>query len=51
MAVSIKGYLPQVIAVHMDATLEQEIENEIATVAETLNTTISVAYEGMKVHI
>jgi len=47
----LKGYLPQVIAVHMDATLEQEIKNEIVAVAETLHTSISVAHEGMKVHI
>ena len=46
-----KGYLPQVIVVHMDAASEQEIRNEIAVVAEALNTSITVAHEGMELHI
>ena len=46
-----KGYLPQIIIVHMDATSEQEIRNEIAMVAEALDTSITVAHEGMQLYI
>jgi len=47
----IKGYLPQVIAVHMDTGLEHQIKEEIAAVAEALNISITVAQEGMELHI
>lgn len=47
----IKGYLPQIIAVHMDARLERRIKDEIAGVAQALNTTIIMAREGMQLHI
>ena len=47
----IKGYLPQVVVVHMSPDLEKEIEAEIATVAEALDNPISLAYEGMKLHL
>ena len=46
-----KGYLPQVIAVHMDTGLEQKIKEEIAVVAEALNISITLAQEGMQIHI
>lgn len=46
-----KGYLPQVIAIHMDTGLEPEIKEEIAKVAEALNIPITVAKEGMRLHI
>ena len=46
-----KGYLPQVIAVHMDANLEPEIRQEIAAVAEKLDIPITVAHEGMQLSI
>ena len=46
-----KGYLPEVIVVHMDTSLEPEIRKEIAAVAESLHTAINVAYEGMRLRI
>ena len=45
------GYLPQLIAAHMDSGLEPKIEEEIASVAEALNISITLAQEGMLIHI
>ncbi len=47
----VKGYLPQVVVVHMNPDMEEEIETEIATMAEDLNSPISVGYEGMELHL
>ncbi len=47
----LKGYLPRVVTVHMSPGLEVEIEAEIATVAAELNSPISLAYEGMLIHL
>ena len=47
----LKGYLPQVVAVHMSPGLESEIEGEIVAVAASLNNSISLAYEGMQLHL
>ena len=47
----LKGYLPQVVTVHMSPGLEAEIEAEIATVAAELNSPITLAYEGMLIHL
>ena len=47
----IKGYLPQVVVVHMNPNLEKEIEAEITAVVEALNNPISLAYEGMQLHL
>jgi len=47
----LKGYLPRIIVVHMDPTLEKEIEEEVAVVAEALNTSITMAHEGMQLTI
>jgi len=47
----LKGYLPQVVAVHMDPGLEEEIEAEIAAVAKDLNSPITLGYEGMQLHL
>ena len=47
----LKGYLPQVIAVHMNPALEQEIKEEVAGVAESLNTIITVAHGGMQLNM
>jgi len=47
----VKGYLPQVVVVHMTPTLEKEIEAEIAVVAKALNNSITLAYEGMQLHL
>jgi ribonuclease BN (tRNA processing enzyme) len=47
----LKGYLPQVVAVHMDAGLEPKIKEEIAVVAGNLKIPIIVAHEGMRLRI
>jgi len=47
----LKGYLPQIVITHMDPALEEEIETEVAEVAEALNTSITIAREGMELHI
>jgi len=46
-----KGYLPEVVAVHMDTSLEPVIREEIAAVAENLHIPITMAYEGMRLQI
>jgi hypothetical protein len=46
-----KGYLPEVIAVHMDTGFEHKIREEVAAVAEALSITITMAQEGMQLHI
>jgi len=45
-----KGYLPQVVLVHMNPDMEREIEAEIATLAKALDTSITLAHEGMQLH-
>jgi len=47
----LKGYLPRVVTVHMSPGLEAEIEAEITTVAAELNSSITLAYEGMLIHL
>jgi len=47
----LKGYLPQVVIVHMDPEMEQEIRDEIAVVAQTLNTSIDMAHEGTQLEV
>lgn len=47
----LKGYLPQIVAVHMDPVLERKIREELAVVAEALNVPIAVAYEGMQISL
>jgi len=47
----LKGYLPRVVVVHMNPGLEKEIATEIATVAEALDNSITLAYEGMRLHL
>jgi ribonuclease BN (tRNA processing enzyme) len=47
----VKGYLPQVVVVHMNPNLEKEIEAEIAAVVEALDNPITLAYEGMQLHL
>ncbi len=46
-----KGYLPQVLAVHMDAVLEPRIKEEIAVVSEHLHIPITLAHEGLHLRI
>ncbi len=47
----LKGYLPEIVAVHMNPRLEKEIATEIAVVAKALNASITLAYEGMFLHL
>jgi hypothetical protein len=47
----IKGYLPKIVAIHLDSRLESEIRNEIENVAKTLGISIDIAYEGMQINI
>jgi len=47
----LKGYLPQVVVVHINPGLEEETRAEIAAVAEELNHPISVGYEGMQLSL
>lgn len=47
----LKGYMPKVVLVHMNPIEEKEIETEIASVAESLNSSITLAYEGMQIHL
>ena len=47
----LKGYLPRVVTIHMSPGLEAEIETELATVAAELNSPITLAYEGMRLHL
>jgi len=47
----IKGYLPQVVVVHINPGLEEETKAEIAAVADGLDHPISVGYEGMQLKL
>jgi ribonuclease BN (tRNA processing enzyme) len=47
----IKGYLPRVVAVHMNPALEKEIAAEIAAVARELGCSITMGYEGMELKL
>ena len=47
----LKGCLPQVAITHMDHTSEREIEGEAVVAAKALNTSITLAHEGMQIHI
>jgi len=47
----LNGYLPQVVVVHMNPALEKEIEAEIAAAGEALSSSITLAYEGMQLHL
>ena len=47
----VNGYLPQVVAVHMNPALEKEITAEIAAVGEALNSSITLGYEGMQLNL
>lgn len=44
----VKGYLPQIVTVHMNPELQSEIETQLKDVAEALGTPITIAYEGMQ---
>jgi len=47
----IKGYLPEVVTVHMNPSYEDEIRAELAVVAEELNSPVTVGYEGMEINL
>ncbi len=47
----IKGYLPQVVLVHINPLVEKGIKAEISAVEKALKTKISLGYEGMKINI
>lgn len=47
----IKGYLPAVLTVHMDAVMEPVIRQELAVVAAELGADITVAQENMRVSV
>ncbi len=48
----LKGYLPPIVAIHMEPPpLENEIKAEISVVAEVLNASITLAYKGMRLHL
>jgi ribonuclease BN (tRNA processing enzyme) len=47
----VKGYLPEVITVHMNPALEAEIEAELAAVARELGNLVTLAYEGRQLYL
>jgi ribonuclease BN (tRNA processing enzyme) len=47
----LKGYLPQVILVHINPDLEKDINNEVATIAQDLEHPITLGYEGMRLQL
>jgi len=47
----IKGYLPEVIAVHLNPLNEKDLIKELAAVAQTLGTRITPAHEGMVINL
>jgi cAMP phosphodiesterase len=47
----VKGYLPEIVIVHIDPIHEEEIKVEVENVARALNTRITCAYEGMQLHL
>ncbi len=48
---TIKGYIPEVLIVHMNPPLEEEIKSELTTVATSLNCRITLSFEGMKIKL
>ena len=45
----LKGYIPRVICIHIGNPYEQQIKEEVAQVAEELQTDISLGHEDMKI--
>lgn len=45
------GYLPQVVLVHMSPFFEKEIKSEASALAEELESPITLAHEGMRLHL
>jgi hypothetical protein len=44
----IKGYLPDILAIHMDIARQGDIQEQLATVAKNLDANINIASEGMR---
>jgi phosphoribosyl 1,2-cyclic phosphodiesterase len=47
----LKGYLPRVITVHMNAADESGIKTELKTIAKSLGVPIRIASEGMQIQV
>ncbi|MFC1905424.1 MBL fold metallo-hydrolase [Chloroflexota bacterium] len=47
----VKGYLPSVVATHMTPYVEDEIKAELAELAQNLNISIEMAFEGMQIQL
>ncbi|UCH43883.1 MAG: hypothetical protein JSW16_05285 [Dehalococcoidales bacterium] len=47
----IRGYIPQVVTVHMSPELEVEIRDEITAVAKDLAVPITIAYENLELNL
>jgi ribonuclease BN (tRNA processing enzyme) len=47
----VKGYLPSTILIHINPSLESEIEREVAQVAQELGASIALGREGMKIQL
>jgi hypothetical protein len=47
----IKGYLPEVVAVHINPANENEIRSELAEVAAFLGAKIKLGFEAMEVEV
>ncbi len=47
----LKGYLPQIVVIHMDPDVENKITAEIRDIAKELSITINIAYEGMEISL
>jgi ribonuclease BN (tRNA processing enzyme) len=47
----LKGYIPSVMAIHMDAAQESDIQAELDAVKERLQADITIAHEGMSIII
>jgi ribonuclease BN (tRNA processing enzyme) len=47
----LKGYMPDILAIHMDAVVEPTIREELAAVSKNLKIPIAVAQENMLLHI
>jgi len=46
-----KRYLPQIVVIHMDGSLEGEIREDLKAVSEALDTPITLAAEGMEISV
>lgn len=47
----VKGYLPPVVVIHLSFMFEAQIKREVAQLAASLGTKITVGHEGMKVKL